>query len=144
MRASLHIIPPKDLWLLLSSLGLHHSIPVTRQHMSAAKKQEQSFHEVPRLRFAPALLGQGSGTGHTTRAPLVGFKQETNCTSIQLFVIANLDKTSLLWTIKYIKHKLKVCQRYYNLPLAATAALHLLLGWVRVGCMKEEGGVTRV
>ena len=31
--------------------------------------------------------------GHTTRAPPVGFKLETNC--FQFYAIANLDKTSL-------------------------------------------------
>ena len=49
-----------------------------------------------RQRFAAALLPRLLGTkvpGHTTRAPQVGFELATNC--IQLYAIANLDKTSL-------------------------------------------------
>ena len=52
-----------------------------------------------RLRFATALLPRLFGTkvlGHITRAPPVGFEVATN--GIQLYDIANLDKTSLyLW-----------------------------------------------
>ena len=54
-----------------------------------------------RLGFAAALLPRLFGTevpGHTTRAPPVGFElAATN--GIQLYAIANLDKTSLyLWS----------------------------------------------
>ena len=48
-----------------------------------------------RRRFAAALLPRLFGTkvpGHTTREPQVGFELATNC--IQLYAIANLDKTS--------------------------------------------------
>ena len=46
-------------------------------------------------RFAAALYHDCSGriSGHTTRAPPVGFKLETN--GFQLYAIANLDKKSL-------------------------------------------------
>ena len=49
-----------------------------------------------RRRFAAALLPRLFGTkvqGHTTRAPPVGFELATN--GIQLYAVANLDKTSL-------------------------------------------------
>ena len=52
-------------------------------------------------RSPPSRLGGGSpqlycsGTArHTTRAPPIGFELATN--GIQFYVIANLDKTSLL------------------------------------------------
>ena len=52
------------------------------------------------IRFAEALLPLLFGTripGHTTRAPPVGFELATN--GIQIYVIVNLDKTSLSYEI---------------------------------------------
>ena len=49
-----------------------------------------------RRRFAAALLPRLFGNnipGHTTRAPPVGFELATN--GIQLYVIANLEKTGI-------------------------------------------------
>ena len=56
-----------------------------------------------RQKLAAALLPQLFGTkvpGHTTRAPPVGFKLATNC--IQLYAIANLDKTLIEGPVKDI------------------------------------------
>ena len=62
---------------------------------------KQRFHRrqrtaLVRRRFAAALLPRLFGNnvpGHTTRAPPVWFKLETN--GIQFYAIDNLDKTSL-------------------------------------------------
>ena len=55
------------------------------------------FIIVKRLRFAAALLPQlfeNSIPGHTAREPQVGFELATK--GIQLYVIANVDKTSIV------------------------------------------------
>ena len=60
-----------------------------------ASPESQDLRLRIRRRFAAALLPRLYGTkvpGHTTRAPPVGFELATN--GIQLYAIANLDKTS--------------------------------------------------
>ena len=70
--------------------------------------QQTSLHQhrrkrPSRRRFAAALIPRLFGTkvpGHTTKAPQVGFELATNC--IQLFAIANLDKTSWRWAFQIV------------------------------------------